>query len=222
MTTAVEQDKLTLALETAVGSGSIALLRGEKLIASSIGSQLQPARAEEILKAIKELLEGSGCTFEDLGAIAVSTGPGSYSGIRIGLATAIGLKNAIAIDCIGVSVLDAIAYASGIVGKVVAVVQVGKNDLAWQQFELMDGVPTASSQPKLSPLVEFNDSLAESQDATILAPTELLERLNRDKITRLVAVDSEVNLAGLIGRLSLVTATPNSLTPLYLRAGTGF
>ena len=215
-------DKLILALETAVGSGSIAVLRGQTLLAVSTGSPLQPARAGDVLRAIKELLEGAGFTLKDLSLIAVSTGPGSYSGIRIGLATAIGLKNALGIECIGVSVLEAIANSSTASGKVVAAVPVGKNDIAWQAFEKSDGYATATSEPKLSSLVEFADALADDDASTVLTSAELLDRIDREKLRHAQSADSTVNLAALIGRLAVVGDRTDVLKPLYLRAGAGF
>ena len=215
-------DKLILALETAVGSGSIALFRGQTLLAVSTGSQLHPARAEAVLKAIKELLEGAGYTLKDLGGIAVSTGPGSYSGIRIGLATAIGLKNALGIDCVGVSVLEAIAKSSPASGKVVAAVPVGKNDVAWQAFEMDNEIATATSEPKLSSLVEFTDAIGDDDASSVLTPTEFLNRIDREKLHHAEPADSTVNLAALIGRLAGAADQTNGLKPLYLRAGAGF
>ena len=216
-------DKLILALETAVGSGSIALLRGTTVLAVSTGSQLQPARAEDILKAIRQLLEGAGCTLNDLSAVAVSTGPGSYSGIRIGLATAIGLKDALGIECIGVSVLEAIASSSPASGKVVvAAVPVGKNDVAWQTFEVSNEIATATSEPKLSSLVEFTNALADHDRPRVLASAELLERLDSEKMDHVESSGSMASLASLIGLHALVGDRTTDLKPLYLRAGTRF
>ena len=215
-------EKLILALETAVGSGSLALLRGRTLVAVSTGSLLQPARAEDVLKAIRELLDGAGYTLKDLSLIAVSTGPGSYSGIRIGLATAIGLKNALGIECTGVSVLEAIANSSTASGKVVAAVPVGKNDVAWQTFEISNGIATATSEPKLSSLVGFTDALADHDTSSVLAPAELLDRTGRQTMNQAQQPDSMTNVAVLIGKLAVVSDRTRSLTPLYLRAGAGF
>ena len=78
-----------LAFDCAVGIGSVAVLNGDNILASSGDLDGSPSRAEEILQLINGVLVGADTRQRDLSKIAVSVGPGSYSGIRIGLATAI-------------------------------------------------------------------------------------------------------------------------------------
>jgi tRNA threonylcarbamoyl adenosine modification protein YeaZ len=209
-------DDLTLALETAVGSGSVALLRGGVPISVSADESRQASRAEDLLQVIKAMLDEAGIKLEDLKMIAVSTGPGSYSGIRIGLATAIGLKNALRIPCVGVSVLEALASGSTLFDPIVAAVPVGKNDVAWQRFESVAGSKIASTDPKLSSLAEFR----QQEIAAMIAPREFLDRIGRDNPKQDLFVDTP--LAVLIGRSASADDSARPLKPLYLRAGAGF
>ena len=81
---------LLLALETATSSMSVALLRGEEVVAL----ERQPvarAAAEGLLPAVDALLRGAGAGLADVAAIAVSIGPGSFTSLRVGIATAKGL-----------------------------------------------------------------------------------------------------------------------------------
>ena len=81
---------MLLAIETATDLGSVALLDGETVVAEQ---ELGEARhhTASLLPAIDGLLRERGLEVEALGSIALSIGPGSFTGLRVGLATALGL-----------------------------------------------------------------------------------------------------------------------------------
>ena len=163
---------MILSLETAVGSGSVALLRGSDTVAQTDDSFPNASRAEEVLEAIHSLMQTADVALKDLDGIAVSIGAGSYSGIRIGLSTAIGLKNSLGIDCRGVPLLEAIANDPANVSEsgIIAAVPVGKNDLAWQRFDRMSGGVRAVSQPSIVSISEFENAIRKSDPLVVLAP----------------------------------------------------
>lgn len=75
-------------------------------------------QAEQLLPIAAELMENAGKTWADLDAVAVATGPGNFTGIRISVAAARGLALALRIPAVGVSVLEAIAF--GATGPVIS------------------------------------------------------------------------------------------------------
>jgi tRNA threonylcarbamoyl adenosine modification protein YeaZ len=70
---------------------------------------LGKGHAEHLMAVIADALKQSGINYPDLGAIAVSTGPGSFTGVRVGVSTARGLALALKIPAIGVTTLEALA-----------------------------------------------------------------------------------------------------------------
>ncbi|CAM5517096.1 tRNA threonylcarbamoyl adenosine modification protein YeaZ [Aquamicrobium terrae] len=70
---------------------------------------LGKGHAEHLMDVIAEALQRAGKTYADLGAIAVSTGPGSFTGVRVAVSTARGLSLALKIPAIGVTTLEALA-----------------------------------------------------------------------------------------------------------------
>ena len=94
---------LTLAFDTATGVATSALVDDGELLGE------RASRAQTLLEDIDALLRQGGAHPRDLDALAVGVGPGSFTGVRIGLATARGLALALDLQGAGVSTLDALA-----------------------------------------------------------------------------------------------------------------
>ena len=99
---------LILLLETATTNCSVALESDGKLLASrNVNSGY--THSEKINLFIQEVVKEAGTALGSIQAVAVSNGPGSYTGLRIGLSTAKGLCYALDIPLIAISTLDAMA-----------------------------------------------------------------------------------------------------------------
>ncbi|RYZ96731.1 MAG: tRNA (adenosine(37)-N6)-threonylcarbamoyltransferase complex dimerization subunit type 1 TsaB, partial [Sphingobacteriaceae bacterium] len=97
-----------LQIETATTSCSVALAANGKVLYSKEIDQ-RNIHAEVITVFIDELLKNAGLQYQQLDAIAVSSGPGSYTGLRIGVSTAKGLAFALDRPLIAVETLEAMA-----------------------------------------------------------------------------------------------------------------
>lgn len=102
---------MLLAIETATDVCSVALLAGERVL--GVAEALRPrAHAELLAPLAHDLLAQHGARATDLQAVAVSAGPGSYTGLRIGVSTAKGLCLASGAGLVGVPTLEALAHAA--------------------------------------------------------------------------------------------------------------
>ncbi len=217
-----EKPKYTniLSIESAVGGGSLALIaQGRGTILRKEGNE--GSRAEKIVSVINDLVNEGGITLADLDMIAVSTGPGSYSGIRIGMATALGLGNALTIPRIGVSVLEAMAHMAGSQEPLIAAIPVGKNDVAWQPFEsTRDGIKKGSSNCQLVSVATFVENLKHFPGSTVLAQTDLLQSIEQRVPGTTQWIDAGTGLAECVGRFASVRdELGSSARPIYLRNG---
>ena len=98
-----------LSLETSTDVCSVALYDGKRLLGDAILHEPQ-AHAARLAPLIDEIRQTSGLDFGKLDAVAVSKGPGSYTGLRIGTSTAKGLCYALDIPLIAVGTLELMAY----------------------------------------------------------------------------------------------------------------
>jgi tRNA threonylcarbamoyladenosine biosynthesis protein TsaB len=99
-----------LALETSTRAGGVALLDGDHLIAEYTLSA-PTTHSERLMGTVDRLLGDAGWTIGQIEGLAVSIGPGSFTGLRIGVSTAKGLALALGIPLVGVPTLDALAAA---------------------------------------------------------------------------------------------------------------
>jgi tRNA threonylcarbamoyladenosine biosynthesis protein TsaB len=128
---------LILALETATRSVSVALLRGEQLIGEASGERERSA-AESLLPCVDAVLGEAGLSPQDIEAFAVSVGPGSFTSLRVGIATAKGLAFGSGCPVAPVRTLAALALAAGAGSEpVVTLLDARRGELyagAWKRY----------------------------------------------------------------------------------------
>lgn len=121
-----------LGIETATRAASVAVIFNGKILAESLCESPQ-SFSETLMPRVEEVIKISGA-FEKLDAVAVSIGPGSFTGLRIGLATAKALAYAWNIKIIGVPTLQAMAYNFPS-AKVLPLIDAQKNRAYCQLFD---------------------------------------------------------------------------------------
>jgi tRNA threonylcarbamoyladenosine biosynthesis protein TsaB len=125
-----------LALDTASPSPAVALFTSGRLFEEALPGDRRAS--EELLPAIRRLLASSGVSLAQCARIGVCAGPGSFTGLRVGLATAWGFGRARGIPVEPVSTLEAMAETARAPGvpRAVAVLDAGRGDLVCERFDL--------------------------------------------------------------------------------------
>ena len=98
-----------LAIDSSHSACSVAYFNGCEVV-SEIFEEMEYGQAERLIPMIQEVLKRSEADFNATDVIAVTTGPGSFTGVRVGLATADGIALAAGLPMVGVSVLEVLAW----------------------------------------------------------------------------------------------------------------
>jgi tRNA threonylcarbamoyladenosine biosynthesis protein TsaB len=140
-----------LALETATRAGSVAIARGEEILASRSGDA-SSSHSQDLIENIDAVLKEAGVELSAIDLLAAAIGPGSFTGLRIGLATVKALAVSLDRRCVGVSTLAAVSHAAGLAERTVALLPAGRGEVFAQMFAVReDEVEPLDKPAHLSP-----------------------------------------------------------------------
>ena len=127
--------------------GSVCLARGADVLATRIGDA-SISHSNTLLRDISDLLKEAGVSLGDVELFAAAVGPGSFTGLRIGLATTKALAATLSRPCVGVPTLAAIASAAGPGENVVGLLPAGRGEVFAQRFSVASsGEVIAGDEP---------------------------------------------------------------------------
>jgi tRNA threonylcarbamoyl adenosine modification protein YeaZ len=200
-------DQITLAIESAINGGSLALFRGDELI-EEIAGATGVSRAEDLLPNIDAMLNRNGLRPTNLIRLIAGAGPGSFTGIRIGLATAMGLAAAVNAELRSVSTLEAMAHAASATVPLTCALPVGRDTVCMQSF---DGRLSPASPPLPIAMSEFAALVSRSPQTRYVVNSSLAASLFPDKPGNITDIGD--GLASHIGRFAdCLTDSP----PLFI------
>lgn len=119
---------LILSIETATLGGSVCVSEGDRVLAMSIGDS-GLSHSNTLLSDINTCLSQAGVSVKDVQLFAAASGPGSFTGLRIGIATVKGLAATLERPCVGIPTLHAIAHAAGPSNATVALLPAGRGEV---------------------------------------------------------------------------------------------
>lgn len=113
---------IVFACDTALDACAVAIVRdGETLV--HVSENMNRGQAERLPLMVDEAMRAAGVAFGDLDLLAVTTGPGSFTGVRVGLSFARALSVALKRPCVGISTLEALALGDGEAGLRAALIE---------------------------------------------------------------------------------------------------
>jgi tRNA threonylcarbamoyladenosine biosynthesis protein TsaB len=150
-----------LSIDTSSGQGGIALYDGRTL-----STRTWPAgrsHTTTLLSEVHHLLDQAEVRVRDLSAVAIATGPGAFTGLRVGFGVAKGFHLATGLPLIGIPTLEATAFGFATCRiPVVAVVGAGRGRLVWARYEVSTEGLVQSRPPRNGTVSELADELRES------------------------------------------------------------
>lgn len=215
---------LLLAIDTSGKHGSIALAQSAErspdknavdlietvaLLGGTFSAQLVPQ--------IASLLSAHGFTKHDLGAFAVASGPGSFTGLRIGLAAVKALAEVLHRPIAAVSLLQACVFTSGAQGKIMAALDAGRTDVYVGEYQVRDDAFLVLSERLLS----RSEFLSQAEGWIVVTPDSVLAdvAIQADlSVTTLPAISAaDVARVGWRKIQSGDTVAPEQLEANYIR-----
>ena len=150
-----------LALDSSAIVATVALCEDEALL-GELTVNNGNTHSETLLPMVEFLLDRFGLTPDDLDALAVSKGPGSFTGVRIGAATVKGLAFGTSLPCVGVSTLEALAYnLIGYDGLICPVMNARRKQVYTALFRAKDGVLERILPDQAIAIAELDEKLKE-------------------------------------------------------------
>lgn len=195
-----KKQKIIIAFETAIKGGSISVFRDDEIIDFMIGNKLVSG-AEDLLPKINLLLERNNISKSDISAIVNSNGPGSFTGIRIGIATALALSKSMKCQSFGVDLIQAMTHESesNDHDKIIAV-SFGRDRICWTYSNFKSGSYIEyNDNIKISDLDYFTTLLKDQDNISLVADFNIYNIINKLNLDLDLSCFGE-NLSHIIGK----------------------
>lgn len=215
---------MILAIDTATRWTGIALHDGQHVVADH-GWLSARTQSMELAPAVTQMLEQASVEAADLSAIGISIGPGSYTGLRIGMGLAKGMALAYQHPLIGVPTLDIVAAAQPVCdGELVVVAEAGRRRITSARYHLIKG----RWEPQGSPVNETWEELLQRVEPPLTLTGEISpaaqKQIRAASRSYVVAPAAQrVRRASVLAELAWRRLRrgklddPAALTPIYLR-----
>ena len=216
-----------LAFETSAKAGSVALMEDGRLLGENY-QNTGLTHSQTLLSMAEALLNHCGFTAKDVDAVAVAAGPGSFTGVRIGVAAAKGLAWGGELPCYGVSTLEAMALNLGVSDGIVCPVMDARRSQVYNAlFSAEDGKLTRLEQDRAISLEDLGKELKNFEkpiflvgDGSILCYNTLNEQVPQLKLPPEHRMHQRAAGVALLAEMQAKAGIPGdaaALSPNYLR-----
>ncbi len=217
---------LILGIESATSRVGCAIGGHEGTIASAHSSRGR-RHAESLAPQIKFVAEQAGVQLADIGAIAIDIGPGLFTGLRVGVTTALALATTLRIPMIGVTSLDLLAFPVGHTHRMItAAVDARRGEVFHATYRPVPGGMQRITEPAVGEPEELRSAIvAEAADVLIVGDGALAHRHLFEDVSGVEIADEVLAFPSASALVSLAHARamreefvrPDEIEPLYLR-----
>jgi tRNA threonylcarbamoyladenosine biosynthesis protein TsaB len=218
---------IVLGIESATPQSGVAIAGHEGVLAVVASGRTQ-RHTETLLPAVDAACQLAGRSIGDVGVVAVDVGPGLFTGMRVGIATAKGLAMSLGVPMIGISSLDLLAYPLRFTSRLIAAcVDARKGEVFTALYRQVPGGVQRVREPMLcrpDVLAAELDALAAEVllvgDGAVAHEAVLVEVKHAEIVDRWMASPSAAVLVELAHAKAMREdwVSPTELMPLYLRA----
>ena len=218
---------LILAFETSAKAASVALMEGTKLLGESY-QNTGLTHSQTLMVMAEDVLKQCGKSAQDVQAVAVAEGPGSFTGVRIGVAAAKGYAWGKEIPCYGVSTLEAMAESLGIYeGYICPAMDARRSQVYNALFRVEKGIISRVAEDRAIALADLKEELLTLEGPIFLVGdgSTLTYNTLKDSVENLILPPEHrmhqraVGVGLVAARMAAEGLAPSGgeLTPNYLR-----
>jgi tRNA threonylcarbamoyladenosine biosynthesis protein TsaB len=217
---------LILGIESATARVGCAIGGHEGIIASAHSSRGR-RHAESLAPQIQFVCEQAGVSLSSIGAVAVDIGPGLFTGLRVGVTTALATATALRVPMIGVTSLDLLAFPVALSGRrIMAVVDARRGEVFHASYRAVPGGVQRETEPAVGTPDELRSAImAEGEEVLLVGDGALQYRDQWENLSGTEVADeshafpSAATLVGLAHARALREdfVRPDQIRPLYLR-----
>ena len=177
--------------------------------------------SESLMPLIEQILIDTNLALKDINLIVCDKGPGSFTGIRIGVGTVLAFKDSLNIPCVGISSLESLAYNIDSDGIICSLIDAKNNNVYFGVFEKKNNIVTQLEElsfktiKEIIPILTKYDKINFVGDGSIIHKEHLLSNLNTCTFSD--KNDLSSFSLGLAGLNAYNQNTNFDLMPLYLR-----
>lgn len=213
-----------LAIDSSAVSASCAVTDNGKLIAQSFVN-IGLTHSQTLMPMIESTVKQSGKTLADINLIAVSAGPGSFTGVRIGVSSVKGLAFTQNIKCAGVSTLEAIAYTAQVYNGIVCAVMDARCQQVYNAlFRFSNGKIERLCKDRAIAIAELDAELKNINEQVILAGDGAVVCKNAMTYENIILAPENVRMQSAYGVAEAAKncgedmyVEASALQPIYLR-----
>jgi len=209
-----------LSIDTASNLCTVAILENQTCIKELIVSDARN-HSEKIMPLIEQILQETNLSLENIDLIVCDRGPGSFTGIRIGVGTALAFRDSLNINCVGISSLEALAYNEKRNGLICSLIDAKNSNVYFGLYKLdneylqIDNLDFKNIEDVISILKQFETPITFVGDGAIINKDYISQNLNN-----CIFCDNN-NLSsyslGVAGYNTYKKGIETSIMPLYLR-----
>lgn len=210
-----------LSIDTASNLCTVAVLENESCIKEVIVNDARN-HSEKIMPVIEQVLAETNLNLKNIDLIVCDRGPGSFTGIRIGVGTVLAFQDSLNISCIGISSLEALAYNTKNEGFICSLIDAKNNNVYFGLFKLENNMYTQignlefkNIEDVISILKNLHTPITFVGDGSVVNK-DLIKR-SFDNCSFCDNNDLSSFSLGVAGYNVYKNGIPNSIMPLYLR-----
>ncbi len=210
--------KIILAVDTSTAAASFAIAQNRRLLASLISHHPAP-HSQTFFGNLQTLLTQAGLSLAQIDLFAGVTGPGSFTGLRVGLSALKGLAQAAARPVLGINALDLTALSAGFTGEFIVLLEAGRHEVfAGKRLVNHAGAVLQTRPDWVGPLAALAERFQSDTAAAIIGSGTVRYLANTDLAKRIVPLASPlVHTLALHAEVLLANGAPLELHPYYLR-----